>query len=470
MEQLARATRQRGRRQPADGRAARFKEGRREPRPRRGARAFRARTADAAARTLRREFDALRLVGQVRRALPVRAAVVPDHRRARLGQDDRAAQLRAEVSARRFGRRPRGARRRRHAPLRLVVHRPGRADRHRRALHDARQRPRDRPQHLERLSENADEGAAAPAGQRRARDRRAAGSADARCRRACAPRRHRAAARAGAAAGPRHPLPDLFDGHEVRPDGRVHGLLRHALQGPARHAVGLHVPARRATFCERASHGIGALRCRVRAAATTPDRRPDRPPAGRARPAAPGGDLRLPEPVRRRRAGAARVRRRCVLGLEVRRRPDAARRVLRQRHPGGHADRPHPRLRRAQLPARARDAGAEPVERQELLPLKAAERRGVRRERPGRHEPQMGAAPHAARRGRLRARRPRHRRCARGLERELREQPPLRRRRGTACRVGAPARADHAEPLRARPAADRARARSHPQARQPGRL
>ncbi|MGC4085915.1 MAG: hypothetical protein QM736_28255 [Vicinamibacterales bacterium] len=45
-----------------------------------------------------------------------------DHRRARVGQDDGAAQFRIEVPARATCRQGRAARRRRHAQLRLVVH------------------------------------------------------------------------------------------------------------------------------------------------------------------------------------------------------------------------------------------------------------------------------------------------------------------------------------------------------------
>ena len=62
-----------------------------------------------------------------------------------------------------------GPGRRRHALLRLVVHRPGRADRHRRALHDAGLRRQGRPQELARLPRDAAAEPAAPADQRRHR-------------------------------------------------------------------------------------------------------------------------------------------------------------------------------------------------------------------------------------------------------------------------------------------------------------
>ena len=66
-------------------------------------------------------------------------------------------------------------------------------------------------------------------------------------RRAAPVRRHRAPAPAGAARGPRHPLPDLPARHQGRPARRLHRLLRDARQGPARDAVGRDLPASRPT-------------------------------------------------------------------------------------------------------------------------------------------------------------------------------------------------------------------------------
>ena len=86
------------------------------------------------------------------RPQPLRPAVVRHHRRARLRQDDGAAQLRAEVSARAARRQGSAARRRRHAQLRLVVHRRSRLPRHRRPLHDAGLGRRVRQRRLERSS------------------------------------------------------------------------------------------------------------------------------------------------------------------------------------------------------------------------------------------------------------------------------------------------------------------------------
>ena len=66
-----------------------------------------------------------------------RAAVVRDHRPARRRQDHRAAERRSVVPARRRDGPERCRRRRRHAHVRLVVHRERGADRHRRPLHHA---------------------------------------------------------------------------------------------------------------------------------------------------------------------------------------------------------------------------------------------------------------------------------------------------------------------------------------------
>ncbi len=56
---------------------------------------------------------------------PLRTALVPRHRPAGRRQDDGAGQFGPEVPARRFGRGAAGVGRRRHALLRLVVHRGG---------------------------------------------------------------------------------------------------------------------------------------------------------------------------------------------------------------------------------------------------------------------------------------------------------------------------------------------------------
>ena len=180
------------------------------------------------------------------RALPLPDAVVHDHRRTRHRQDDGAAQRRAAVSAGRAHGRAGGARRRRHAQLRLVVHRPRGADRHRRPLHHARQRPGQRQGHLGGLPEPAEALAAASAAQRRAGHGGSARPDHQERERAPPPCADRARARAGAARATRRAAADLPAGHQVRPDGRLCRDLRRARQGAARHALGLHLRARRA--------------------------------------------------------------------------------------------------------------------------------------------------------------------------------------------------------------------------------
>ena len=69
--------------------------------------------------------------------LSVRAAVVRDHRPARRRQDDGAAECRPAFPAGGADGPGRDRRHRRHAAVRLVVHRGRRADRHRRPLHHA---------------------------------------------------------------------------------------------------------------------------------------------------------------------------------------------------------------------------------------------------------------------------------------------------------------------------------------------
>ena len=79
-----------------------------------------------------------------RAAVPVPTAVVRDHRRARLGQDHRADQLRPALPARIDRRRARREGRGRHAQLRLVVHRRSGAARDRGPLHDRNENQVDR--------------------------------------------------------------------------------------------------------------------------------------------------------------------------------------------------------------------------------------------------------------------------------------------------------------------------------------
>ena len=105
---------------------------------------------------------------------PVRPAVVRDHRRPGIGQDDGACQFRPAFSARAAHRQGRAARRRRHAQLRLVVYRRGGVPRHRGPLHDAGLRCQRRQRGLARVPRAALQVPQAPSGQRRpGRDQRA---------------------------------------------------------------------------------------------------------------------------------------------------------------------------------------------------------------------------------------------------------------------------------------------------------
>ena len=112
--------------------------------------------ADAPARR-RQEAGLARLAVALRRQLSLRPALVRLHRRAGLGQDHGAGQLGPVVSAGRQVRPRRDPRRRRHAQLRLVVHRRGGADRHRRPLHHAGQPRGGRQGRVGRLPGPAEE-------------------------------------------------------------------------------------------------------------------------------------------------------------------------------------------------------------------------------------------------------------------------------------------------------------------------
>ena len=143
------------------------------------------------------------------------------------------------------GRAAGGARRRRHPQLRLVVHRRGGADRHRRPLHHAGQQQRGRQQRLARLPETAQAAPQAPAAERRAGgdqpvrpgepERRGARRA-----RAGDPQAHPRAARPA-----RRAHPGLCAVHQGRSGRRLHGVLRRSRQRGARAGLGRHLQARR---------------------------------------------------------------------------------------------------------------------------------------------------------------------------------------------------------------------------------
>ena len=175
---------------------------------------------------------------------PLRSPVVRDHRAARFGQDHGASQLRAAVSARAAPRQGRAARRRRHAQLRLVVHRRGGLPRHRRPLHHAGFRCGVGQRRVERVPRAAEEVPRAAAAQRRDRDGQRAGSADAR------PGRARGARRSGAQPPRRvesraaDPAAGLRAGHQVRSGRRVRRVLRRPERRGARPGLGRDVPVR----------------------------------------------------------------------------------------------------------------------------------------------------------------------------------------------------------------------------------
>ena len=378
------------------------------------------------------------------------------------GKTTALRQLGPQVPARRRRRRRRGARRRRHAQLRLVVHRPGRADRHRRPLHHAGQRPR-----------------------------------------ATTARPGAASWRCSSARRPRQPL------NGVLVTVSVTDLLTRTPPS------GASTPPPCASACRSCTQHLGirfpiyllVTKCDLLAgfidyfATLDKDQRATpwgatfprqgqlsaepaalRPRVRRARAApratasssacswsATRSGARASTASRAVRGAARRpagIPRAGLLAVAVRGRPAAARRVLRQRHAGRHADRPRARLDRAQLPPRARDhRRRNQASGTQLLPAAPARRGGVRRERPGRHRPEVGAAPHRRPSSPAMRRSP----CSPSARSppggELREQPALRRRGRAARRRGAPAGAEHAQPRLARPAADPARARGDAQPR-----
>ena len=101
--------------------------------------------------------------------LSLRTAVVRDHRPSRRRQNDGAAERRLALSAGGADGPGRGRRRRRHAAVRLVVHRGRRADRHRRSLYHAGLKCRDRPRRLGCVPRPAEADPAASAAERSAR-------------------------------------------------------------------------------------------------------------------------------------------------------------------------------------------------------------------------------------------------------------------------------------------------------------
>ena len=179
------------------------------------------------------------------RPQPLRPAVVRDHRRARVGQDDGARQLRAEVSARAARRaRARCAASAARAtatggsPTKRCSSTPPAATRRRiptRASDSAgwaeflallRKYRKRRPVNGVILTISAQD--LMMQGDRGARGARRGG----------APAAERAESRAA------HPAAGLPDGHQVRPGRRLHRVLRRPGAGGPRAGLGRHVPVR----------------------------------------------------------------------------------------------------------------------------------------------------------------------------------------------------------------------------------
>ncbi len=344
----------------------------------------------------RQEARLARLALHLRRQLSVRPAVVRVHRRARRGQDHRAGQLRPLVSAGREVRPRRHSRRGRHAQLRLVVHRRGRAHRHRRPLHHARQPPVGRQERMGRLFGPAQEGAPAPAAQRRVPHGERGRPAEPGPRAAHAAGRFhsRAAARAGCEA--HHAAAGVRARHQERLALRLYRLLRRPWQRAARAGVRLYAAGRR-ECASRREGPFHRLQPRVRAAAQPRQRRTHCAHAARDRWHAARGDLWLSGAVRLHRLDAVRPARPGVHRLALCAAAVGARRLLHQRHARGQPDRPRDGQPCAQLRPGARHARAAEVERPQLLSHRAAARGGVSRAAPGRRQREAGApAPRAA--------------------------------------------------------------------------
>ena len=427
------------------------------------ARALRDRARHAAPGALRRGGGGLRhpqarpaepLDAGADRPLSVRAALVHDHRRARLRQDHGTPQRGPALSARRPHGRTGGARRRRHAQLRLVVHRPGGADRHCRPFHHAGQRRQQRQGDLGRLPATAEEEPPAPAAEWRARHGVGGRPDRPQPRRPRHPRAGRARAGAGAARTARPSVSDLPARHQVRSAVGLCRELRRTRQGPARHALGLHGADQRPFGAAVSGH-------RIRGAAGPPGPGPGRCVAGRARPAAPRTHLRLPEPVCAPARQPERLRAAGVFALAVRSRPDAARRVLRQRHAGRLPDRPRARCSVAPLQARAGDAAGAAEQRPQLLPVAPADRGGVRRAGLVRHAAWLRAPPWRHGDSRLCGAGAAGGRAGRRVGHQLEQQQGLHRCRGGSRRTRAQGRQRNPQPRHRRPAPRAAGAGGH---------
>ena len=256
-------------------------------------------------------------------------------------------------------------RRRRHALLRLVVHRGRGADRHRRPLHDAGFRRQGRQAELALVPRPAQEEPAAPADQRRHRrdqPRRPADAEPGGDRRACRTRSARACS--SCTSGSRSISRSMRC--SPRPTWSPASWSSSAICGETERKQ-----VWGATFqtADKTRNMIGEVPVEFDALIERLNERPARPPAGRA-----GADHA------RRRSSASRRRWRALkqpmldfLNRDLRadalpRQRDAARLLLHLRHAAGHADRPADRRAVAQLRRRGSRGRRLFGPRQELLP------------------------------------------------------------------------------------------------------
>ncbi len=332
--------------------------------------------------------------------LSLRAALVRDHRPARRRQDDGAAQCRPALPARRRDGPGRRGRRRRHAALRLVVHRERRDDRHGGPLHHAGFRRRRRPRRLGGVPRPAEAHPHAPAAQRRDRRHRAQRHRPSLRRRAPRPCSLHPPSRHRVGDPPRRPHPGLRDAHQGRPDRRLHRVLRRPRPREAGAGLGCHFSARRG----RGGAG-GILRRGIPRPGAAARRAAVRPSPGRAQPRSPGIDRRLPRPGRQSGAAADGLPAGSVRRLAARPGAAAARRVPDLRHAGGHADRPADRHACARLrPGSAPRTELAARARTQLFPRTPAARGDPRRGDAGLGAAGGGASEAARARRRFRRR------------------------------------------------------------------
>jgi hypothetical protein len=286
--------------------------------------------------------------------LPLRAPLVRDHRPARLGQDHGARQFRPQVPAGQ-GPDPRGGGGgRRHALLRLVVHRGRGAHRHGGPLHHPGLEPPGRPRQLAELPGAAQAQPAEAAHQRRPRGDQPGGPAHLRPRRDRGPCGRDPQAAHRAARAPARRLPRLRPLHQGRPRGGFRGVLRPAGRRGAPGGLGGDVP----DGGQDPQHDRRGAR-RVRRPRAAAGRVRARPPPGGADRRIPGRGLRLPEPDGRAQAPARGLHEPDLRADPLPRQRDAARLLLHLRHPAGHPDRPA--HRRHEPRASARRPGRGPI-------------------------------------------------------------------------------------------------------------